>query len=322
MYFEIVRKVLDESIEAYAAKTGLTVQDVLGQARGHVNRTQRQHRCDEADIDYNDPLCRLGYLQRHAAANATLFEKALLGTPELGQKICRAAGGVLRVCAVGGGPGTELLGLAKYLRHRPRSMPRRIAFTVLDKVPHWGETWQLLADTVEIFLRSATTNGGAELPAIAPMFYPLDVLDAGSYRDYAVLFRSVDVVVFNYLFSENKTRLDAAKEAVRHLAAACPAGCVFVVIDRLENNPAFGERVREMFEEVFRSRVAVQHFDGTLDSDEQTSEMGEMLIHALGFPRVKFFTPGHRSPTVFWFTVARVEGAQRDGCVDDHLGEL
>lgn len=52
------------------------------------------------------------------------------------------------MCAVGGGPGTELLGLAKYLLRKP-GFPKRIAFTLLDSVPQWAETWQQLADAVE-----------------------------------------------------------------------------------------------------------------------------------------------------------------------------
>ncbi len=305
MYIELVRDVVSGATEAYAAASGQTVPEVLAQIREHIDRTAHEHRRDEPDIDYEDPLCRLGYLYRHATANATLFEQVLIGSGELRQKIRGAGGGRLHVCSAGGGPGTELLGLAKYLLRRQFLVgpPRKISFTVLDNVPQWAETWQQLAEAVEDEFRASLVDEGWEPPTIAEKFLPMDVLDATSYEPYAYQFGKADIVVFNYLFSENKTRLDDARAAIECLAAKCPPGCVFVVIDRLEHNPAFSDGVCSLFKDVFRVEVAVHTFNGTLDYDEQTSAMGEMLMGVLGRPRVKFFTDVYRDPTVFWFTV-------------------
>src|SRR5690606_25196920 len=130
-------------------------------------KTATEHRRDEPAIDYDDALCRLGYLYRHAPANATLFEQVLLGSGELRGKIRDAAHNVLRIFAIGGGPGTELLGLAKYLLRRQRSIPRKIRFTVLDNVPHWGETWEQLAEAVEDELRTSLAGDDLEPPTVA-----------------------------------------------------------------------------------------------------------------------------------------------------------
>ena len=314
MYIELVRRVLEEAVKTYAAGKGLAVPDVLAQIREHIDKTAREHRRDEPNIDYDDPLCRLGYLYRHAPANATIFEQVLQGSDELRDKIRRAHKGVLHVCSVGGGPGTELLGLAKHLLRRslisrllrrPRHLPRKIIFTVLDNIPHWAETWQQLAEAVEAEIRAALTGEDAEAPTIAPTFLPMDVLDPASYQQYAFQFSKADVIVFNYLFSENKTRLVDALDSVRHLARTCPPGCVFVVIDRLEHSPTFSDQVRGLFQTAFGVDATVHTFKGTIDRDEQTTGMGEMLTAVLGNPRVKFFTDGYRDPTVFWFTVVR-----------------
>lgn len=305
MYIELVRQVLEEAVETFAASAGQTVPEVLRKIRENIDHTAEEHRNDEPEIDYEDPLCRLGYLYRHAIANATLFEQVLQGSGELQQKIRDADQGVLRVCAVGGGPGTELLGIAKYLLRRSQAVPRKIDFTVLDNVPHWAETWQQLADAVEAELRSSLSGGGPEPPTIAPSFLPFDVLDPASYRGYAFQFRKADVVVFNYLFSENKMRLEHARLAIEHLVQATPAGCVFIVIDRLERDRTFSDGVIDLFQSVLAIQIAIHTYDGTLDVDEQTDAMGEMLIDVLGHPRVKFFTDFYRGPTVFWFAVER-----------------
>lgn len=305
MYIELVRRVLEEAVKSHAENTKDSVNAVLARIRQHIDDTASEHRKIEPDIDYDDPLCRLGYLYRHAPAGATLFELVIRNSREVREKINAADKGVLRVCAVGGGPGTELLGIAKYLLCARTIVPRKIEFTVLDKVPYWAETWQQIAQAVEDELRSSISGVRVEPPTIAQSFLPLDVLKPAEYRNYAFQFRKADVVVFNYRFSENKTRLKTAAKAVEHLANTAPCGCVFVVIDRLEHNLKFTNDVVWLFTDAFISDIEVNEYDGTLDHDEQTSNMGEMLTAALGHPRVKFFTEGRRLPTVFWFAVAK-----------------
>jgi hypothetical protein len=210
------------------------------------------------------------------------------------------------VCAVGGGPGTELLGLAKFLLRRQVGFPKKMTFTVLDNVPQWAESWQQIADAVEEELQSATNEHESKIcPSIVPAFLPLDVLKADSYKSYSYQFGNSQVIIFNYLFSESKTRLADAKGAVARLLEIAPKGCVFVVIDRLENNPKFKDDVVTIFKDVFKKVVTVHNIGATLDSDEQTSDMGKLFNQMLGCPRVKFFTDLYRSPTVFWFTMVK-----------------
>ena len=134
MYIEIVRQVVEAAVSTYANSNSQTVAEVLSKIREHVEHTRTEHFNDEPSIDYNDPLCRLGYLYRHVPAQATLFDHVLSIADEVWPKSTEADQHVLRVCAAGGGPGTELLGIAKYLLHRPHKMPRKIEFTVLDNV--------------------------------------------------------------------------------------------------------------------------------------------------------------------------------------------
>ena len=307
MYIELVRRVMEDASALHVAETQRPTAEMLREIAEHIDATSREHRRDEPEIRYDDPLCRLGYLYTHAAANATLFEKVLGRSDELRGKIDGASEGVLNVCSLGGGPGTELLGLAKYLLRFPDiAPPRKISFTVIDNVLEWADTWSRLADAVEDEFRSSLAQDGIEPPAIAPMFLPLNVLEASSYRSFGYQFKSADIVVFNYLFSENKTRLAGARQALEQLAKFTSDECAFVVIDRLEHDPRFTEDVVGLFQSAFGVEVTCRQLGGTLDGDEQTSEMGEMLISTLNRrPRVKFFTDIYRDPTVFWFVVKR-----------------
>ena len=78
-----------------------------------------------------------------------------------------------------------------------------------------------------------------------------------------------------------------------------------MVIDRRENNPKFHEDVAAIFKQRFKKDATVHYIGGTLDGDEQTSDMGDLFNKMLGCPRVKFFTDLYRSPTVFWFTMVK-----------------
>jgi hypothetical protein len=306
MYIDLIRRVLEQAVDSYASATGQQVSEVLAAIRTHIDATAQEHQKGEPDIKYAEALCRLGYLYRHATANATLFEHVLLESGRLRSIIAKSAGQRLNICAVGGGPGTELLGLAKFLLIGRRKFPKKINFTVLDNIPQWAETWQQLADAVEEELQRATSEDNtATCPSIVPAFLPLDVLKAESYTSYSYQFSTSQVIVFNYLFSENKSRLTEALGAVASLRAMAPKGCEFVVIDRLEGNRTFSDSVIALFQDVFNNKeISTHHFGGTLDADEQTKDMGELFHNTLGFPRVKFFTM-YRSPTVFWFTVAK-----------------
>ena len=307
MYIELIRQVVEEGVRIYAEDNSLAIPEVLKGIRLHLNSMTDEYRTEEPDIDYGDPLCRLGYLYRHGAANATLLEH-VLKADEVWPKKAGESPQTVRVCALGGGPGTELLGIAKYLTHLKHRIPRNISFTLLDYVPQWAETWDDLSQRIGVMLSSELEDTEVQPPIIAPAFLQFDVLDVASYKNYAFKFREADIVICNYLFSENKTRLGEAYDAVRRLAKITPATCAFVVIDRLEHKQDFKNDVLELFESVFGDNIVVSDYDRTLDSDEQTDDMGQVLLKALLHPRTKFHTGINKSPTVFWFVAKRIEG--------------
>ena len=185
MFVDLVRRVLEEAVDTYAKNHSLTVSDVLTRIREHINKTASEHRKDDPHIHYEDALCRLGYLYRHATVNATLFELVIRDSGELRSAIRTSFDKKLDVCVLGGGPGTELLGLVKHLLGARIGFPRKITLTVVDSVPQWAETWQQLADAAEDELRKSTEGTEHACLAIAPVFLPMDVTDPGAFKNYA-----------------------------------------------------------------------------------------------------------------------------------------
>ena len=307
MYVELVRRVIEEAVDLHAKITEQSVEDVLAQIRSHIAKTSDEYFKEEPDIRYEDPLCRLGYLYMNAPVNATLFEKVLIESDDLRRKIRGSSQGILNICSMGGGPGTELLGITKFfLQHQTIVPPRKIGFTVIDNVQQWSDTWGQLAEASEEELRTSLVSDGVELPTIADHFLSFDVLDSTNYANFLVQFSKIDMVVFNYLFSENKTKLEGARPALEHLSKITSEDCAFVIIDRLENNPRFSNAVVSLFESAFGVDIHLQTLAGILDADEQISEMGKMLTETLiRSPRITFRTRLRKDPTVFWFVVKR-----------------
>lgn len=309
MYFEIVNNLLMQSVQDYATNTCQTKREVLLAIREHIDHTHEQYWKETPEINYNNPLCRLGYLYRYVAANATLIEWML--TKE--QERINLHQDTLNLCALGGGPGTELLGIVKHLIKREIQAPPRIVFSVLDNIPQWADIWNQLkeAAVTQFGSKWKTESPQRELatPTVEANFLPFDVFNHSSYQDYAFLFRNVDVVICNYVFSENKTKLNEAQQVIEHLVGIAKPECLFIVIDRLEQNTNFKTDIVNLFETACNADITLTTFDEALDSDEQKEVINPLIIEILGQPRLRFFMPGSRLPGAFGFATKHNKGA-------------
>jgi hypothetical protein len=116
VYFEATRRILSLSLETIAKARKLNRSQALKKAGDYLATMSEQWYAGEApQIAYEDPLCRWAYVFAHVPANANLFEE-VIEICASGNKEFREAlnGDEASLLVFGGGPGTELLGLAKY----------------------------------------------------------------------------------------------------------------------------------------------------------------------------------------------------------------
>src|SRR6185437_10299201 len=134
MLLASLRNIIDVAIAGYVRLTNTPPAEVYAAIGTHLAEMAEQHREDEPRIPYDNPLCRLSYLYMHVAATATLANRALKKLNIASDVVRNRGGQVLRVCAMGGGPGSEMLGLVKYFAEDSSVvMPSRLDFIVLDK---------------------------------------------------------------------------------------------------------------------------------------------------------------------------------------------
>lgn len=292
LYFETIKNVLDKSIQSLSHRTGKPLSEIDAEISAHIERTSNEHRQPDPNINYNDPLCRLGYLFTHVGANAALFEQSIRRCDALSRFIVGCSNNSMALCTVGGGPGTELLGLTKYFISEA-SVPSSVHFTVLDSVPHWAETWEIIASECQNLL----TRHIGRYPVIHKAFQPMDVVDPLDYANYAWLFEKIDIFVYNYLVSENQVRLQGFEGALSDMVEKAKAGCFFVVIDRLERMTSFRSNVRDVFDRSGLDVVCDFEIGGVMSDDE--SALGDYLRRFDRRPRRWFRTRWARHPTVF-----------------------
>ena len=89
MYVELVRKIVEQGVEFHAARQEKTRKQILKRIRKHIDRTSDEYRKSQPKINYEDALCRLGYLYRNVPANATLFRHVLAESDEVSDEIHR-----------------------------------------------------------------------------------------------------------------------------------------------------------------------------------------------------------------------------------------
>jgi len=194
--------------------------------------------------DYSAFPAGVGYLFMYAAGHAELvacvLEKAhsACGHPTFNKQ-------KLRVASIGGGPGSELLGLIKFLHeHQPDSLPEKIVYTVYDKEAGWEHIAAELAESIETTIE------------IVLKFRPLDVTGDCA----AVTLEKQDLVMMSFFISEvsNLPKAAEVREALKHLLGTIPADSYLLYNDN--SNMAFYGYLNSR-------RKSAGKFDEVYDSD-------------------------------------------------------
>lgn len=137
---EFIYTVMDDLLPQLEHDLGTYAETAVRSATGDLLRAFSPAGRDAGTIvEYDSAAHRLAYLYRYATVRAAAAYSVMNKFLLLEEMRSREH---LRVCCVGGGPGTELIGLSKYLN--PASAPPRITATILDKCAGWSETWQAI----------------------------------------------------------------------------------------------------------------------------------------------------------------------------------
>ena len=145
--------------------------------------------------------------------------------------------GSLRVCAFGGGPGTEALALMRLFQyHPPEHHSPELEITVIDRVSQWADACKYMSDAIK---RHRTDHG----VRLVPWFQSFDMTDLRYYGTAPTL-RNQDLIILNYVVSELFAESDLLRltNVMNVMADGASADTKLVIID----HKAAAEKVKNL----------------------------------------------------------------------------
>ena len=144
--------------------------------------------------------------------------------------------GVINICALGGGPGSELLGIVSFIESiiEP-DQSIHIEFLLIDFVKEWDETWYILKQSIETKFEHNHGPDRRKWPiTISRSFLPLNTISVDDFSEFVVRFSDLDLLIFSYMVSEVKGRMSDFESVLTLLANRMSKTSEILFIDRNE----------------------------------------------------------------------------------------
>lgn len=290
----VLQATLTQTCDAICRTHGIDRLEVFERTEAFIRENSEKWRDPHPNIDYENPFCRMAYIYMNVAVHAHLVERAITAFPQI-ERVLRGkidAHDELRVCALGGGPGSELLGLVGYLEGlKFRGRTAYLDFLLIDRIKEWDESWHALKHSVDKQLAIKFGRDRSTWPvSVSRSFLPLDVTSVADFENFVTRFGGTDIFILSYLVSELKTSVVDFEEVLHLLVAKANDGALLLFIDRDERE------VRETVLQIVLRHESLMFQDtikqrGRLTAD--LAELGEWYIHMPSLPRQKwlaFFT--------------------------------
>jgi len=188
-------------------------------------------RANREPVDYSKTTTHIAYVYRALPAHADWLFKSL---SRASLRVMKALPrGTVKVACIGGGPGSDLLGVAKFALAE-RLCDRRFKFFVLDRQAAWWRARSELVSTFDKELR------------IAEAFQELDLAAGPPWTPDNEYLQS-DVFTFSFVLSEvwSFDRGGSVTGFLNHLVDGAKRGALFCYVDN--GGPNFTPKAEAVF---------------------------------------------------------------------------
>jgi hypothetical protein len=139
--YELVKEILDETFDSIdgadqAAKDKAVTRSLTRMSAAYSDLATT------GGPDYSQPQCRVGYIFRYVTSHANLVYAVLNHCPAT-RALFKEEREKLTISCLGGGPGSDLLGVIKLLlakRGSGEKMPQVLAY-ICDREQMWMDSW-------------------------------------------------------------------------------------------------------------------------------------------------------------------------------------
>lgn len=209
--FQLIKTVLDEAYDAVPGSPQEKDAAIIAALKHLSEQYEKLLVC--GCLDYSDPATRFAYIFRYTTCHANLVYSVLDESVAANTVF---NGDQLSIACVGGGPGSDFLGILKYCLSNNKSPQLRCQ--ILDRDKAWSESW------TDVDAKLGTTF------RLSTSFQPFDVTDGDTWRVFRKHFKS-DVITMVYFMSEVYARRKEAEVYFDTLLGNAKAGAVVLFID-------------------------------------------------------------------------------------------
>jgi hypothetical protein len=147
--FELVKLALDDLYDEGCQQYGGQIDSKIKERMAYLSECYRHlSLSDRSPINYKDPATRFAYTYTHVAAHGDYIVQAL---KELRANLDEPifTNSTLRLTCVGGGPGSDVVGVLKYLAdYRKHENVEKLTCYLLDGEQAWADTWPELGEKI------------------------------------------------------------------------------------------------------------------------------------------------------------------------------
>jgi hypothetical protein len=274
--FELVKVALDElykeglSVHPHDLDSKIKAQIAyLSQSYGQLNQTNRM------PVNYKDPSTRFAYVYKYVASHGDYVVQVLEAlSSKLGKPIFTSEN--IRVSCIGGGPGSDIIAILKYLDERIETEKvKKITCYLLDREQAWADTWTELDDSLQTKLQ------------LHANFQPLDVTAPDSWAQQTK-FLQADMFTLSYFVSEVRSLDDKGivTQFWQKLFREAKSGALFLYDDNGHDhfNDYFDKRWNDAG---LTCLVSKNNTDVSPRYSEEKSELGEFLTKFGQQPKLK-----------------------------------
>jgi hypothetical protein len=216
--FQLVKTVLDELYIRIPAETEAEKDEKILQMMRFLE-AEYPKLIQGVRIDYSDLVTRFAYIYKYVTSHANLVYQVINASTDLANLFDNEK---VNVACIGGGPGSDFLGILKFLTHAGKSLFLRCI--LFDKEQAWAECWNDVDEKLEAQLRIST------------FFQPFDVTNESTWSDQSKYLKS-DLFSMVYFMSEIDALRKGAEPFFSNLFEKAKSGALFLYIDN--NNPQF-----------------------------------------------------------------------------------
>lgn len=258
--FQLVHKVLSELYEQVKVIHGAAADDKIKAAMEALSKSYGNLTDDKMPpIDYADPTTRLAYVYSYVASHADFVRQILdLTSDVLADELFQQE--KLVVSCLGGGPGSELVGMLQHLVSCSTAKVGVLTTYLCDREQAWADSW---------------TEIGQELEANIKLYLAFQKLDVTVPSDWQKQrkFLGADLFIASYFASELWRFQAQAKQFWEEVGANAKKGAKVLFIDN--NDSRFIAYVEAIAKENGFEPLARKTMRLTPSFDERTTDLGD-----------------------------------------------